>query len=153
MEFTSAPEKGKELPLKELDATLGVGHSGALGKYTLGLVSRMVGGKMPGGFNITSIKDHLSKALGLGPSQSDGVLLLGTMMEPAKCLGSEAEAKAWLDTIVMVYAQHSGISLSVEGAVGGSRGRSQGAVINSEECINFQADQEQLATQHIELYM
>jgi len=45
MEFTSAPEKGEELPLEELGAALGVGYSRALGtKYTSGLVSRMVGG-------------------------------------------------------------------------------------------------------------
>jgi fatty acid synthase subunit alpha len=98
MEFTSAPEKGEELPLeelplKELDAALGVGHSG-LGKYTWGLVSHMVGGKMSGGFNITSIKAHLSKAWGLGLTRSDGVLMLGTTTEPTKHLGSEAEAKA-----------------------------------------------------------
>jgi fatty acid synthase subunit alpha len=73
----------------------------------------MIGGKMPGGFNITSIKAHLSKAWGLGPSRSDGVLLLGTTMEPAKRLGSEAEAKAWLGTVATAYAQRSGISLSV----------------------------------------
>jgi fatty acid synthase subunit alpha len=71
--------------------------SRALGtKYTSGLVSRMVGGKMPEGFNITSIKAHLSKVWGLGPSRLDGVLLLGTMMEPTKRLGSEAETKARL---------------------------------------------------------
>jgi fatty acid synthase subunit beta len=153
MEFTSAPEKGEELPLEELGAALGVGHSGALGKYTSGLISRMVGGKMPGGFNITSIKAHLSKAWGLGPSRSDGVLLLGTTMEPAKRLGSEAEAKAWLDTVVTAYAQRSGISLSAGGAAGGSGGGSQGAMINSEEFVKFQAEQEQFAAQHIELYM
>jgi fatty acid synthase subunit alpha len=62
MEFTSAPEKGEELGL-----ALGVGHSGALGKYASGLISHMVGGKMPGGFNISSIKTHLSKTWGLGP--------------------------------------------------------------------------------------
>ncbi|KIM74010.1 hypothetical protein PILCRDRAFT_801589, partial [Piloderma croceum F 1598] len=153
MEFTSAPEKGEELPLEELGAALGVGHSGALGKYTSGLVSRMVGGKMPGGFNITSIKAHLSKAWGLGPSRLDSVLLLGTTMEPTKRLGSEAEAKAWLDTVVTVYAQRSGISVSVGGAAGGSGGGSRGAMINSEEFIKFQADQEQFAAQHIALYM
>jgi 3-oxoacyl-ACP reductase-like protein len=153
MASTSALEKGEELPLKEPGAALGVGHSRALGKYTSGLVSRMVDGKMPGGFNITSIKAHLSKAWVLGPSQSDGILLLDTTMEPAKCLGSEAEAKAWLDTVVTAYAQRSGISLSVGGAAGGSGGGYQGAVINSEEFIKFQADQEQLAAQHIELYM
>jgi fatty acid synthase subunit alpha, fungi type len=67
MEFASSPEKGEELPLQELGAALDVGHSGALGKYTSGLVSRMVGGKMPGGFNITSIKGHLSKTWGFRP--------------------------------------------------------------------------------------
>jgi fatty acid synthase subunit beta len=40
MEFTSAPEKGEGLPLEELGSALGVGHSGALGKYASGLISR-----------------------------------------------------------------------------------------------------------------
>lgn len=46
--------------LEELGSALGV--SGSLGKYTSDLVSRMVGEKTVGGFNITSIKGHLSKA-------------------------------------------------------------------------------------------
>jgi fatty acid synthase subunit alpha len=41
-EFASAPEKGEELPLEELGSALGVGHSGSLGKYATGLVSRMI---------------------------------------------------------------------------------------------------------------
>jgi fatty acid synthase subunit alpha len=159
MEFASSPEKGEELPLEELDAALDVGYPGSLGKYTSGLISRMVGGKMPGGFNITSIKanqswikGHLSKAWGLGHSGSDAVLLLGTTMEPAKRLGSEAEAKGWLDTVVTAYAQRSGISLLVGGAAGGGGGGggSRGATINSEEFVKFR---EQFAAQHIELYM
>src|ERR1700722_11472881 len=40
-EFTSAPEKGEELPLEELGSALGVGHSGSLGKYATSMVSRM----------------------------------------------------------------------------------------------------------------
>jgi hypothetical protein len=48
----AASEKGEELSLEEL----------ALRCSALGLVSRMVGDKMPGNFNITSIKAHLSKA-------------------------------------------------------------------------------------------
>jgi len=35
MEFTSAPEKGEELPLEELGAALGVGYSRALGTNIL----------------------------------------------------------------------------------------------------------------------
>jgi hypothetical protein len=75
----------------------------------------MVSRKLPGGFNITLIKGHLSKACRLGPSHSDGDLFLGTVMEPAKLLGSEAEAGTQLDTVMTMYAQCSGISLSAGG--------------------------------------
>ncbi|KAG2076495.1 hypothetical protein BDR04DRAFT_694370 [Suillus decipiens] len=153
LEFSSAPEKGEELPLEELGSALSVGHSGALGKYTSGLVSRMIGGKMPGGFNSSAIKTHLAKTWGLGSSRADGVLLLGTTMEPAKRLSSEAEAKAWLDTVVAIYAQRSGISLSSGGAGGAGGSSGGGATINSEEFLKFRAEQEQFAAQHVELYM
>ncbi|KAF7965824.1 hypothetical protein HWV62_41719, partial [Athelia sp. TMB] len=154
MEFAGAPDKGEELPLEELGSALSQGYSGSLGKYTSGLVSRMVGGKMPGGFNASSIKAHLAKTWGLGPARADGVLLLATTLEPAKRLGNEAEAKAWLDTVVAAYAQRAGISLS-SGAAGGAGGGGGGggAVINSEEFLKFQAEQEQFAAQNIELYM
>ncbi|KAE9399788.1 fatty acid synthase [Gymnopus androsaceus JB14] len=143
----SAPEKGEELPLEELGPALGSGHSGTLGKYTTGLISRLIGGKLPGGFNSSAVKAHLSKSWGLGPLRADGVLLLGTTMEPAKRL-------AWLDGVTAAYAQRSGISLAAPGAAGGGGGGGGGgAVINSEEFTKFQAEQERFAAQHIELYM
>jgi fatty acid synthase subunit alpha len=46
-EFASAPEKGEELPLEELGSALRSGFSGTLGKYSTGLISRLIGGKMP----------------------------------------------------------------------------------------------------------
>ncbi|KAF8896473.1 fatty acid synthetase alpha subunit [Infundibulicybe gibba] len=138
-EFTSAPEKGEELPLEELGASLGSGFGGSLGKYSTGLVSRLIGGKMPGGFNVSAMKSHLSKAWGLGPARSDGVLLLATTLEPPKRLASDVEAKSWLDGIVAIYAQRSGISLSAPGA--GAAGGGGGG------------DQEKFAAQHVELYM
>jgi len=152
-EFSSAPEKGEELPLEELGAALGIGFSGNLGKYTTGLVSRLIGGKMPGGFNLSAIKSYLSKSWGLGPQRADGVLLLGTTMEPPKRLGSEAEAKAWLDGVVALYAQRSGITLSSAASGGsGGGGSGGGAVMNSEEFLKFQTEQYQFASQQIELY-
>ncbi|TFK33214.1 fatty acid synthase [Crucibulum laeve] len=152
-EFSSAPEKGEELPLEELGSALGTGFSGVLGKYSTGLVSRLVGGKMPGGFNASAIKSYLSKSWGLGPSRADGVLLLATTLEPAKRLASEAEAKSFFDSVAAVYAQRAGISLSAPGASGAAGGGGGGAVINSEEFLKFQADQEKFAAQHVELYM
>lgn len=152
-EFSSAPEKGEELPLEELGSSLGSGFGGALGKYSSSLVARLVGGKMPGGFNASSIRSYLNKTWGLGPSRSDGVLLLATTLEPAKRLASEAEAKSWLDGIVQTYAQRSGISLAAPGAVSGAAGGAGGATINSEEFLKFQNDQDKFVQQHIELYM
>jgi fatty acid synthase subunit alpha len=153
LEFSSAPEKGEELPLEELGSALGASFSGTLGKYTSGLVSRLVGGKMPGGFTLSAIKAHLARAWGLGPSRADGALLIGTTMEPAKRLGSEAEAKAWLDSVVAAYAQRSGISLSAGGGAASGGGGGAGATINSEEFLKFQADQHQFVGQQIDLYM
>ena len=39
-EFSSAPDKGEELPLEVLGAALGSGHSGNLGKYPASPVSQ-----------------------------------------------------------------------------------------------------------------
>lgn len=153
LEFSSAPEKGEELPLEELGSALAVGHAGNLGKYTSGLVSRLVGSKMPGGFNVSTIKSYLSKTWGLGPMRADAVLLHGTTMEPAKRFGAEAEAKSWLDSVVAAYASRAGISLSSGAAAGAGGGGAGGAVINSEEFIKFQEEQEQFARQQIEVYM
>ncbi|KAI0360181.1 fatty acid synthase [Trametes cingulata] len=139
LEFSAAPEKGEELPLEELGSSLGVGFSGSLGKYTSGLVSRLIGGKMPD--------------LGFGFRAPTACLLLAATMEPPKRLGSEAEAKSWLDGIVGIYAQRSGISLASGAAAGGAAGGAGGAVINSEEFLKFQAEQEHLAAQQIEVWM
>ncbi|KAL0065236.1 fatty acid synthase alpha subunit Lsd1 [Marasmius tenuissimus] len=152
-EFASAPEKGEELPLEELGAALGTGYNGAMGKYSNGLVSRMIGGKFPGGFNASAVKSYLSKSWGLGPSRADAVLLMATTMEPPKRFGSEPEAKSFLDGVVALYAQRAGISLAAAGTGGASGGSSGGPTINSEEFLKFQAEQEQFAAQHIELYM
>ncbi|KAH9953557.1 hypothetical protein BGW80DRAFT_1410103 [Lactifluus volemus] len=66
-EFSSVPDKGEELPLEDLGAALARGHSGNLGMYSTSLASRAIDGKMPGGFNISCAKAHISKAWGLGP--------------------------------------------------------------------------------------
>ena len=154
LEFTSAPEKGEEMTLDELGSALGSGYSGTLGKHTSGLISRLVGGKMPGGFNLSVIKAYLLKTWGLGSSRADGLLLLALTLEPTKRFGSETEAKAWLDSVATAYAQRSGISLSPGGSAGGGgSGGSSGAVINSEEFMRFQAEQERFASQQIEVYM
>ncbi|KAF9518450.1 hypothetical protein BS47DRAFT_1420879 [Hydnum rufescens UP504] len=152
LEFVSTPEKGEELPLDELGSSLSTGDSGALGKHTTGLISHLIGGKTPGGFNLSTIKAYLTKTWGLGPSHSNGVLLLGLTVEPPKHLGSEAEAKTWLDAIIAAYARQAGISL-LSGATSGGGGGGGGTVINSEEFIKFQVEQHEFTRCQVKLYM
>lgn len=110
------------MPLDELGAALNVGYGGSLGKHTNSLVSRMVGSKLPGGFGLSNVKAHLGKQWGLGPGRTDGALLVALTMEPPKRLGTEAEAKAFLDTVAQTYAQSAGISLSTGPAAGSGGG-------------------------------
>jgi fatty acid synthase subunit alpha, fungi type len=55
---------GVAVSIEELGSVLQTCFSGSLGKYSTALVSRLIGGKMPGGFNSSAIKSHLSKSWG-----------------------------------------------------------------------------------------
>ncbi|KAH9454785.1 hypothetical protein Pst134EB_014846 [Puccinia striiformis f. sp. tritici] len=83
-EFGLAPDKAEEMPLGELGAALQSSYNGTIGKHMSGLVPRLVGSKMPGGFGMLGVKGHLSKSWGLGPGRTKGVLLMALTMEPAK---------------------------------------------------------------------
>ncbi|KAG8729951.1 3-oxoacyl-[acyl-carrier-protein] synthase, partial [Ceratobasidium sp. 423] len=72
-------------------------------------------------------------------------------MEPTKHLGSEAEAKSWLDSVATEYARQAGITLS-SGGGGGSATAGGGGITNSEEFLKSQAEQQPFAAQHVELY-
>lgn len=151
VEFASAPEKGEDLPLDELGAALSVGYA-ALGKHSMALTNRMIASKFPGGFNITAARAHLNKQWGLGPLRTDSALFFGILNEPPKRLGSEAEAKAFLDQLAQSYASYSGISLSSGAAAGGAGGAAGGgAVMNSEEFDKFVLKQAEHAKREIEL--
>ncbi|KAK4046934.1 fatty acid synthase alpha subunit Lsd1 [Microbotryomycetes sp. JL201] len=152
-EFSSAPEKGEELPLSELGAALQQGYSGSLGKYTAGLVSRMMGSKMPGGFGLSAAKAHLAKTWGLGPGRTDGVLLIALTQEPPKRLGSEGEAKSFLDAAAQAYAQTAGITLSSGGGGGGGGAAAAGVMIDSEQLDKMQAKQDDFISQQVEVLL
>ncbi|SPO24499.1 related to fatty acid synthase, beta and alpha chains [Ustilago trichophora] len=149
-EFGNLPERGEELPLEELGGALQAGYSGTLGKTTSGLVTRTVGGKLPGGFNLSAVKSHLQKAWGLGAGRVEGALLVAITMEPAKRLGSEAEAKAWLDSVAQTYAGLAGISLS-QASAGGGGGGSGGVAISSEELDKLKAQQDDHVRRQIQV--
>ncbi|KAJ2001606.1 fatty acid synthase alpha subunit Lsd1, partial [Coemansia thaxteri] len=152
-EFGSdVPEKSEETPLNELAESI-TSFGGALGKHSGSQVARLVSSKMPGGFTQSNARGYLQTAYGLGPQRQDGLLLLGLTAEPAARLGSEAEAKAWLDALAQAYAKRAGISYSAGGAggAGGASGGGAVAVVNSEAFDKAQREQRRLIMQQLEV--
>lgn len=89
---------------------------GNLGKQSQSLIARLISSKMPGGFNITAARKYLETRWGLGPGRQDGALLLAITMEPSSRLGSDADAKAFLDDVTQKYASNAGVNLSISAA-------------------------------------
>ena len=125
--------------------------NGQLGKQSLSLIARMVSSKMPGGFNITSVRKYLETRWGLGAGRQDGVLLLAITMEPASRLGSEADAKAFFDDVTNKYAASAGINLSTP-AAGGDGGSGGGGMLMDPAAIDaLTKDQRALFKQQLEV--
>ena len=151
-EFGSTPEKPEDIPLEELGASMQATFNGQLGKQSSSLVARLVSSKMPGGFNITAVRKYLETRWGLGSGRQDGVLLLALTLEPASRLGSEPDAKAFLDDTTNKYATTAGISLSTAPA-GGDGGAAGGGMMMDPAAIDaLTKDQRALFKQQLELF-
>ena len=151
-EFGSTPEKPEDTPLDELGASMQATFNGQLGKQSSSLVARLISSKMPGGFNITTARKYLESRWGLGPGRQDGVLILALTMEPAARLGSEAEAKAYLDDASQKYATNAGISLAAPAAGGGAGGEGAGMMMDPAALDALTKDQRTLFKQQLELF-
>lgn len=150
-EFGNTPEKPEDTPLDELGASMQATFNGQLGKQSSSLIARMVSSKMPGGFNITSVRKHLETRWGLGQGRQDGVLLLAITSEPAARLGSENDAKSFLDEQSNKYASIAGISLSTPTAGGDAGGGGGGMLMDPAALDALTKDQKALFKQQLEL--
>ena len=150
-EFGSTPEKPEDTPLEELGAAMQSTFDGQLGKQSSSLIARMVSSKMPGGFNITAVRKHLETRFRLGSGRQDGVLLLALTMEPASRLGSENDAKAYLDDVTGKYAASAGINLSAP-AAGGEIAGGAGMMMDPAAIDALTKDQRALFKQQLELF-
>ena len=151
-EFGSTPEKPEDTPLDELGASMQATFNGQLGKQSSSLVARLVSSKMPGGFNITAVRKYLETRWGLGSGRQDGVLLLAMTMEPASRLGSESDAKAYLDDVSNKYASTAGINLSSPAAGSDSGGGGGGMMMDPAAIDALTKDQRALFKQQLELF-
>lgn len=151
-EFGAAPDKPEEVPLSELAESFQQSFNGQLGKQSSSLISRLISSKMPGGFNSTSARKYLGERWGLGAGRQDSVFLVALTLEPKNRLGSEGEAKAFLDEVANKYAASAGISLASASAGGAAGGSSGGAVIDSAAFDELTKDQKYLVRQQLELF-
>ncbi|KAI8319679.1 hypothetical protein GQ54DRAFT_30255 [Martensiomyces pterosporus] len=145
------PDKAEYLPLRDLASSI-VSFSGTLGKHTSSLIARLFSSRMPGGFTQSVARNSLQMAYGLGPRRQDALLLVALAMEPASRLGTEAAAKAWLDSVAQAYAKRAGIdySVAISGAPGaGSKVAS--VAISSAEFDRAQREQRDHVLQQIHL--
>jgi len=98
----------------------------------------MMSAKMPGGFGLSQVnqnifltinffsffssffsyslpnqaKNYLSSDYKVGPNRTNGILLFALTTEPATRLGSESDAKNWLDKVVSTYSAYVGVPIS-----------------------------------------
>jgi fatty acid synthase subunit alpha len=151
-EFGSTPEKPEDTPLDELGASMQATFNGQLGKQSSSLVARLISSKMPGGFNITATRKYLETRWGLASGRQDGVLLLALTMEPSARLGSENDAKAFLDDVSNKYAANAGISLSVAAAGGDGGAAGAGMMMDPAALDALTKDQRALFKQQLELF-
>ncbi|RXG49937.1 hypothetical protein VDGE_00632 [Verticillium dahliae] len=150
-EFGSTPEKPEDTPLDELGASMQATFDGQLGKQTQSLIARLISSKMPGGFNITAARKHLETRWGLASGRQDGSLLLALTMEPPARLGSEGDAKAFLDDVAQKYASNAGISLTTAAAVGPAGGGGGGMMMDPAAIDALTKDQRAMFKQQLEL--
>ncbi len=152
-EFGSTPEKPEDTPLDELGASMQSTFSGQLGKQSTSLIARLVSSKMPGGFNITAVRKHLETRFGLGSGRQDGALVFALTMEPPSRLGSENDAKSYLDDVAQKYASTAGITLSSASAGGaGAGGDGAGMMMDPAAIDALTKDQRALFKQQLELF-
>lgn len=148
-EFGTTPEKPEDTPLQELAEQFQDTFSGSLGKQTSSLIARLMSSKMPGGFSVGAARKYLQSRWGLQSGRQDAVLLHALTNEPAARLGSEADAKAFFDSVTQKYAASEGLSLS-SGAAASSGAASGGAVIDSAALEEVTKESRDLARQQLE---
>ncbi|OCL09019.1 hypothetical protein AOQ84DRAFT_292055 [Glonium stellatum] len=110
-EFGSAPDGAEEIPLKELAAMLQKSFSGQLGRRTKSLVNKFFTSKMPGGFNLTKVRDMFEQEYGFAAGRQDSVLLLSLGAQPAARFESEEKAKEYWSRLAQTYIATTGIEV------------------------------------------
>lgn len=92
----------------ELQAT---GFQSKLGKKSSSIISKEIVSKLPAGFTVQKVKDHLQQQWGLPSGRQDAVLIFAVVSAPDTRLKDDSAVKAFLDDVYGLYAEEHGIKV------------------------------------------
>ncbi|XDG08518.1 hypothetical protein ABKA04_008133 [Annulohypoxylon sp. FPYF3050] len=109
-EFGPLADDVENIPLKELASTIQGTYDGKLKKCLRTRIEKMVGAKMPGSFDLISVRSYLNDKLGLASGRQDAILLIALGQQPAARLKKNEEAESFFDGITQEYLDEAGLS-------------------------------------------
>lgn len=109
VEFGTAPDDTAELSMVELAGKFS-SYDGP-GKVMATKVSKLLSSSMPGGFTGSIARSFLGTERCLGPMRIESVLIHGLSMAPSSRLGTEEEAKSWLNKVTDDYGKHTSLTI------------------------------------------
>ncbi|OQS01704.1 fatty acid synthase subunit alpha [Achlya hypogyna] len=81
------------------------------GKYFTATVAKLLSSKLPGGFSASQLRAFMAQERCLGPNRVEIALIHSLVHAPEARFATDAEAKAWINTVVDDYATVAGVSI------------------------------------------
>ncbi|KAI0881212.1 putative 3-oxoacyl-synthase [Annulohypoxylon maeteangense] len=109
-EFGPLADDVENIPLKELASTIQGTYDGKLKKCLRTRIEKMIGSKMPGSFDLISVRSYLSDKWGLASGRQDAILLIALGQQPSTRLKKNEDAESFFDSITQKYLDDAGLS-------------------------------------------
>lgn len=110
----------------------------------------MMSSKMPGGFNVGTVKNYLETRWGLGQQRQKAVLLVAIVVQPASRLTTSEEAKAFFDVATSAYALEAKIDLTPKVSSSNQGGGSGQHLIDPAALEEFTNDQKKFSLRQLQ---
>ncbi|KAH8682572.1 hypothetical protein BX600DRAFT_408383 [Xylariales sp. PMI_506] len=108
-EFGSLPDRPEELQLEHLSQELQQSFNGKLGKQSSSLINKMVASKLPAGFGLAALRQHMKDRWGFPEGHQNCVLLSVSVDAPESRFPDKTQAVSLIDEIVLGHVRDMGI--------------------------------------------
>lgn len=150
-EFGGLPAGSEDMPLQDLASMVQESFGGKLGNRSSSMIAKMASSMLPGTFNLAKSRKYLLDRWGFGSGRQDSVLILAVHQKPTSRIGSETDAKAFLDSIAQKYAEIKALSLNASSG-GDENSLNTSLVLDKASLDHLQAEQKSLNQAVLEVY-